>query len=142
MLLHDDAADKQRITKLFLEWLRLSEHDPFISPVVTREIAKARSPRRARLERAVVAFAATMLSVTDEAILLAGDYEAARIIPAKFQEDLLHVALAVCHRLDMVVTWNMEHLANPNKFARINAVNRPQGWPLIRIQTPQEVLGL
>ena len=142
MLLHDDAPDKRRITKLFLEWLRLSKHDPFISPVVTREIAKAGSPRREGLERAVVAFGATMLPVTDEAMLLAGDYEAARIVPAKFQDDLLHVAVAVCHQLDMVVTWNMEHLANPTKVARINAVNRRQGWLLIRIHTPQEVLGL
>jgi predicted nucleic acid-binding protein len=142
MLLHGDAPDKQRITELFLEWLRLSEHEPFISPVVMREIARARSPRRERLERAVVAFGATMLPLTDEAMLLAGDYEAARIVPAKFQDDLLHVAVAVCHRLDMVVTWNMEHLANLNKVARINATNRRQGWPLIRIHTPQEVLGL
>lgn len=36
----------------------------------------------------------------------------------------------------------MEHLVNPNKVARLNAVNREQGWPFIRIHTPQEVMGL
>ena len=28
------------------------------------------------------------------------------------------------------------------KVALINAVNRHQGWPLMRIHTPQEVMGL
>jgi hypothetical protein len=54
----------------------------------------------------------------------------------------LHVAVAVCHRLDMIVSWNMKHLANPNKVALINAVNRQHGRPLMRIHTPQEVIGL
>ena len=36
----------------------------------------------------------------------------------------------------------VEWLVNPNKVARLNAVNREQGWPLIRIHTPQEVMGL
>ena len=36
----------------------------------------------------------------------------------------------------------MKHLANPNKVARINEVNRRHGWPLMRIHTPKEVMGL
>jgi len=83
-----------------------------------------------------------MLELPAESDALAQRYAEARIIPARFQNDLLHVAVAVCHRLDMIVSWNMEHLVNPNKVARLNAVNREQGWPLIRIHTPQEVMGL
>ena len=142
MLLHEDAPDKQRITQLFVEWLRLSAHEPFISPVMIKEIGRTRSPRRALLERAVVGLRATMLQVSPEAEVLAWQYGAARIIPARFQDDLLHVAVAVCYRMDMIVSWNMEHLANPNKVARLNAVNRQQGWPVVRIHTPQEVMGL
>lgn len=40
------------------------------------------------------------------------------------------------------ITDGMKHLANPNKVARINAVNREQAWPLIRIHTSKEVMGL
>lgn len=142
MLVHDDAPDKKKITELFVEWLRLSVHEPFISPVVLREIAKARSPRRELLDNAVLEFGASLLEVTPEAEDLAAQYAAARIIPARYQDDLRHVALAVCYRLDMIVSWNMEHLANPKKVASINAVNRQQGRPLMRIHTPQEVIGL
>jgi hypothetical protein len=142
MLLHDDAPEKKQITELFVQWLRLSTHEPFVSPVMIREIAKTRSPRRELLEKAVLDLRATMLEVASEAEVLARQYTAARIVPARFQDDLLHVAIAVCHRLDMIVSWNMKHLANPNKVALINAVNRQQGWPLMRIHTPQEVMGL
>jgi len=72
----------------------------------------------------------TMLGMTTEAEALARHYAAERIVPARFHDDLLHVAVAVCHRLDMIVSWNMRHLANPNKMARINEVNRLYGWPL------------
>jgi len=38
--------------------------------------------------------------VSEWAVLLAGEYEAARMVPAIFQDDLLHAAVTVCHRLD------------------------------------------
>jgi len=38
MLLHDDAPEKQRITELFVRWLRLSAHKPFVSVVMAQEI--------------------------------------------------------------------------------------------------------
>jgi hypothetical protein len=142
MLLHDDAPDKKRITRLFVEWLKLSAHEPFISPVLTKEISKTRSPRRELLEKAVLELQAAMLDVTPEVEILTRQYTEARIIPARFRDDLLHVAVAVCYRLDMIVSWNMKHLANPNKVALINAVNRQQGRPLMRIHTPREMLGL
>ena len=142
MLLHDDAPDKKRVTRLFVDWLKLSAHEPFVSPVVMREISKTRGPRREQLEQVVVALEAAMLEVTPAVGSLALHYTAARIIPARFQDDLMHVAVAVCYRLDMIVSWNMKHLANANKVSLINEMNRRQGWPLIRIHTPQEVLGL
>ena len=142
MLLHNDAPEKKQITELFVQWLRLSAHEPFVSPVMIKEIAKARSPRRELLEKVVLELRATMVEVASEAEVLAWQYAAARVVPARFQDDLLHVAVAVCHRLDMIVSWNMKHLANPKKVALINAVNRRQGWPPIRIHTPQEVMGL
>jgi len=142
MLLHDDAPEKKRITELFVDWLQLSKHELFVSPVLTKELARTRSPRRESLERVVRELRPTMLGMTPEAESLAHHYAVARIVPARFQDDLLHVAVAVCHHLDMIVSWNMKHLANPNKVARINEVNRRYGWPLMRIHTPKEVMGL
>jgi predicted nucleic acid-binding protein len=141
-LLAEDAPDKRQVTEVFLQWLRLSAHELFISDVVLREVRRTAEPRRALLQQVVSEFPAVVLPVTEEAELLTARYVGANILPSRFQNDLLHVAVAVCHRLDMIVSWNMKHLANPGKVSRINAVNRQQGWPLMRIHTPQEVLGL
>lgn len=35
-----------------------------------------------------------------------------------------------------------KHLANPHKVSLINAVNRQNGRPHMRIHTPKEVIGL
>jgi len=114
---------------------------------VYKEIARARSPRREWLEQVVPGMRPNLLDMTPEVEMLAEQYLAEqylaeRIIPARFRDDLPHVAAAVCYRLDMIVSWNMKHLANPNKVALINAVNRRQGRPFMRIHTPKEMIGL
>ena len=58
MLLHDDAPAKKQITVVFVGWLKVSAHELFTSPVMIREIAKTRSPRRELLERAVAGMGA------------------------------------------------------------------------------------
>jgi predicted nucleic acid-binding protein len=141
-LFADDALEKREITKLFAQWLRLGPHEIHTSELVFAEIARAQAPLRARLEQALEAMQPKLLPVTEEARKLAQDYLKAGILASRFKDDLLHVATAVCHRMDMVVTWNMKHLAHPGNVVRVNAVNRLQGWPMIRVHTPKEVLGL
>jgi len=83
-----------------------------------------------------------VLEVPVAASKLADVYLSEGIIPVRFKNDALHVATAVWHQLDIVVSWNMKHLVNVRKVARINEVNRRQGFPLIRIHTPEEVIDL
>jgi hypothetical protein len=54
----------------------------------------------------------------------------------------VHVALAVLNNLDVVVTWNMKHLANVRRIEGINRTNLAMRLPLIRIHTPEEVIDL
>jgi len=63
-------------------------------------------------------------------------------IPRRFEDDALHLAIAICHGVDIVVSWNMKHLVNPRRVAQINAVAIRYGYDPIRVQTPQEVMGL
>ncbi|HUJ72325.1 MAG TPA: hypothetical protein VLZ30_08770 [Verrucomicrobiae bacterium] len=44
--------------------------------------------------------------------------------------------------MDVLVSWNFEHLANVNKERRVALVNQAEGhfYPL-RITTPMELLG-
>ncbi len=46
-----------------------------------------------------------------------------RIMPKNPLGDALHLALASCHKCDYLLTWNCQHLANPNKFRQIRLCN-------------------
>ena len=72
---------------------------------------------------------------------MAQRYTEAGIIPAKKQEDALHVALATVYHMDVLVSWNHRHIANIRKTELYRAANLLHGYsqtPLIL--TPLEVL--
>lgn len=42
--------------------------------------------------------------------------------------------------MDVIVSWNMKHLANMRRMDQINRLNMTYGLPAIRIHTPAEVI--
>ena len=55
--------------------------------------------------------------------------------------DALHLALASIHKIDVMLTWNCRHLANPNKLEHIRLINFGLGLPVPTIATPLNFLG-
>lgn len=141
-LFADDAPEKQEVTRQFFEWLIISPDELYISELVLAELDRASSPVREKLLRAVARLPVKNLSISSEAVDLAGQYLADGVIPARYRDDALHVALAVINRLDVVVTWNMKHLANVRRIEGINRTNVAMNLPPIRIHTPEEVIEL
>ena len=64
-------------------------------------------------------------------------------MPARKTEDAFHLAVAVFHSMDVLASWNYQHLANVNKERRVVAVCQELGyWYPMRLTTPFEVMGL
>ena len=139
-LFADDAPEKQQVTIAFFEWLKICDDDVFISKLVEDELRLAPEPKRGRMTAALQAIPLRVLTVPVEAAELADIYLAEKIVTARFKNDALHVATAVWHRMDLVVSWNMKHLVNMRRVARVNEVNARHGFPLIRVHTPEEVM--
>ena len=55
--------------------------------------------------------------------------------------DALHVAFAIVHRIDYILTWNIRHLANPNKRVHLGAVCLKLGVPTPQLVTPDMLKG-
>jgi len=104
MLFAEDAPEKRKATEFFFEWLRITEDDLFSSEVTKREIDRAPEPKRTRMIQAFAGLPITVLDITEEAVGLSEIYVREGITPVRFQNDALHVALAVCHSLDVVVS--------------------------------------
>jgi hypothetical protein len=71
---------------------------------------------------------------------LAKRYVAEGIIPVQFVTDASHVACATVARVDVLVSLNLQHIANEWAARRVNAVNMDEGCPLVSIRTPAEVI--
>jgi len=81
-----------------------------------------------------------VLSDAPEADALAEAYLSHGIVGAGSRSDALHVALATIGRVDVLVSWNFKHIVNLGRIRLFNAVNLEEGYGLIEIRTPKEVL--
>ena len=144
-LFADDAPEKRDITIRFFDgWVATGRYETVISSVVMREIGRTKDEEeRARLLRVIVDYSlkSVPLEPREEIADLADAYVGAKVIPPKKYEDALHLALCTIHEMDVLVSWNYQHLANVNKERRVVAVNQSLGYyyPL-RITTPLEVM--
>jgi hypothetical protein len=59
-----------------------------------------------------------------------------RLMPHDAVGDAAQLAIASLSRVDFVLTWNLKHLANANKFRHIAVVNGRLGLPVPLITTP------
>jgi len=50
--------------------------------------------------------------------------------------DAIHVAAATVHRMEYLVTWNVRHLANPNKRTHFGVIRLRLGLAPPQIVTP------
>jgi hypothetical protein len=69
-----------------------------------------------------------------------GPYLAHGIVGPGSHSDALHVALATIGRVDVLVSWNFKHMVNLGRIRLFNPVNLEQGYGLVEIRTPKEVL--
>lgn len=77
------------------------------------------------------------LLVSSEVISVAERYVAERLVPAGMAGDAAHLAAACVHEMDFLLTWNIRHLANPNKLTHLMVINRRMGLLTPQIVTPE-----
>jgi len=62
------------------------------------------------------------------------------VMPQDLQGDALHVAAAVVLKADLLLTWNVKHLANQNKQPHLRAICIENGFVPPRIARPDILL--
>jgi hypothetical protein len=55
--------------------------------------------------------------------------------------DAQPIAIATIERIDVIASWNFKHIVNLTKIHGFNSVNLREGYPLLEIRTPREVIG-
>jgi hypothetical protein len=83
----------------------------------------------------------TVLKVEDSARELARAILANRLLPPAATSDAIHAVVAAQNRVDILLTWNCRHLANPHLLAKLRAFMAARGLVLPEVCTPIEIVG-
>jgi len=129
------AAASRRLWSKF----SIGEYILVISDLTMQEIEAAPAKVRQHLEDVPASYQ-VQVTLSTEVEQLAKAYVAHGVVGPGSLADALHVALATVSRVDVLVSWNFKHIVNLGRIRLFNAVNLEQGYGLIEIRTPKEVL--
>lgn len=141
MIAPGQSPSLQEPTVEFLGQCEARRHEPFISAVVADELRQAPPD----IQRVTIAKLGSVnphvLELTPEIEALAGRFLREGILPPRRIDDARHVACALVHEIDLLVSWNYRHIANVRKAESFNAIAVLSGLRgQLDIHTPMEVL--
>jgi len=110
-----------------------------ISDITLDELELAREEVRNQIEKIPLASREYILN-DKETEDLADQYIKEKAVSSKFYEDALHIAIATIHKVDVLVSWNFKHIVNLDRIRKYNAVNLMNGYAMIEIRNPREIL--
>ena len=129
---------RKLITKKFFKE-ELSKYQVFISNAVIEEL---RNTPNKHARHAFLSFAKqfSIIALNKKIINLAQDYIRKKIIPSAKLFDAYHLAVAAIHKIDILVSWNYNHIANKFTEEQINKFNASQKYHQITIEFPLKLL--
>jgi hypothetical protein len=121
-----------------LEWwgLQAQRHELCISGEVILELSNPRYPRRDEAIQFVHGISA--LPVNQQVLDLARVFINERVMPGPLKGDAVHVAISVIASVEYMLSWNVQHLANPNKVLHLERICSREGFTAPLIVTPEQ----
>jgi hypothetical protein len=131
------VAAHQAITQ---EWWHQEalKYDIYISQFVIDEAA-AGDPDAAQ-RRLTFLNPFPLLETTAEVELLAQNIINTHLFPTKAIQDVSHIAVAVVHGIDYLLTWNCTHINHATTKEKVRVICEQQGFPFPIICTPEELM--
>jgi hypothetical protein len=112
-----------------------SFHDLCISYEVVRELSAETFPHSD--DALALTADVEVLDATEESRGLARILVRERVMPGPEESgDAVHLAIATVQQMDVVLSWNVKHLANRNKVAHLREICRRVGYVPPDILTP------
>ncbi len=135
----EEKPERQRITQLWWE-NELPKYDVVISSITLSELEKTPDlDKRTKFLELIKGI--EILPITLECDVLASKYIENGIIPEKVRNDALHIAVATVYSVDIIVSWNFEHMVNHKTRVKVKGVNLLNDYREIEIISPQELCG-
>jgi len=132
------TAAHQQVTHAWWE-VRRPEFEIVISQLVLDEAA-AGDPDVAK-KRLALLYGVAVLAIDHQVEELAEALIEGVALPARAGADAVHIAAAVRHEADFLMTWNCTHIANAQLRPHIERICREHGYRAPVLCTPDELMG-
>ena len=131
---------KQKDAVRLFEEIAKGRYEAYTSEEVLAELKRTPEEKRKQMLSLYEQYLKETIATTHEARLLAKTYINKRIIPVKYWDDALHIAVATVHDLDFVISFDQGHIVKTKTMIGTGLANLRQGYKQIGLGTPTEVL--
>jgi predicted nucleic acid-binding protein len=133
-------GQKQQDAIRLFEYIAAGKYEVYTSDIVNAELKAAPREQLVKMRKLEYYFTNNTLLGSDAVQRLAGIYVEKGIIPAKFINDALHIAIATVAGLDFVVSYNLGHIVKLKTIIGAGFINLHEGYKQIGLCTPTEVI--
>ncbi len=137
--LFDERPDIETYIDITKKWWNEERRNfnLFISEETIAEISKGNYPNKNKILECVSNI--EVLAFDDQIVEVAQVYLDNYVMPQKLAGDSMHLAYASFSKMDFLLTWNCNHLANANKRQHIRIINTRLNLFTPDIVTPLEL---
>ena len=134
--------EHSKITNEFLNSFFLNKSCTFvISELVEAEVSAAYDLRKQELLRLLNKFKPEVVLLNNQAIYLANKYIQQNLIPKKFTDDAIHIAIASVYHCNFLASWNFKHIVRAKVIQGVHIINLNEGYGLLEIVSPEQFMG-
>jgi hypothetical protein len=113
------------------------KYNIFLSEATILELQQGNYPNKDKIIKFISQF--DILKNDVQVNKIAEYYVKNYLMPKDYQGDALHLAYASYYKIDFLLTWNCNHLANANKRQHIRVINSKLNLNIPEIVTPLEL---
>lgn len=136
----EDRGFAHKATRTLFKEIAAEKYKAFTSATVLEELAKAPLEKYEKMSRLIPQYGITILPLTEEADRLADIYVEENIIPQKYRNDGLHIAIATVNNMEMIISMNFQHIVKRKTVRITGSINTINGYLPIEIYSPMEVI--
>jgi len=127
---------RQKQTQDF--WKNIDKYELFFSNINKEEIEAIKEEKlKKRMKDFLIK--GKELEITEEVEQMKSFYIKEELIPEKFENDALFLALTTVYSIDILISWNFKHLVKRKTRIGVNLINLKEGYKPIEILAPPEV---
>ncbi len=135
-MLDDRDPIRQKQTEDF--WKSIDNFELYFSNINVEEIEAVKNEE---IKKKLKEFLkkGNKIKITNEVDKMKSIYVKEGLIPEKFENDALLLALTTVYSLDILISWNFKHLVKRKTRIGVNLINLKEGYKSIEILAPPEL---